>query len=122
MCRRDPRKTSKKLEKIQTDFARSILGLTGCQSIPNDIIRSEMGLERLQSRWEKLRLGYWRRINVASDDRNLKSLAMLRKFHLGHKGGTFATGGYMQGTRNLLEKRGIGRHWNPNVLVHQIPM
>ena len=45
-------------EKVQTDFARSMLGLVGLQSISNDSLRAEMGMEKLTSRWAKLRLGY----------------------------------------------------------------
>ena len=45
-------------EAVQVSFACSILGLSRCQSISHDIIRSEMGMEKLSSRWEKLRLGF----------------------------------------------------------------
>jgi hypothetical protein len=77
-----PKSVEKSAERVQTNFARSILGLVGCQSIPNDLIRSEMGMEKLSSRWEKLRLGYWRRINVASPERTLSAVASLRRKHV----------------------------------------
>ncbi len=54
---------AKKAEKFQTAFSCSIFDIVGCQSVPNDVIRAEMGMKKLSSRWEKLRLGYWRRLN-----------------------------------------------------------
>jgi hypothetical protein len=41
-----PKKLVKRAEAVQTNFARSILGLVGCQSIAHDIIRAELGLEK----------------------------------------------------------------------------
>ena len=38
-------------------------------------MRAELGLEKLASRWEKLRLGYWRRIQAAKSDRALAIVA-----------------------------------------------
>ena len=76
-------KTSKdlaaKAEQVQTDFARVILGLQGQRGVSNDFVRSEMGLEMLASRWEKLRLGYWRRIQVALPSRALSIVARMRR-------------------------------------------
>ena len=50
---------TKSAEAIQTNFCRDILGLVGCQSIPNDFIRAELGMEKLTSGWAKILLGYW---------------------------------------------------------------
>jgi hypothetical protein len=36
-------------EAVQTNFARSMLGLIGCQSISNDALRAKMGMEKLSS-------------------------------------------------------------------------
>ena len=72
-----PHKQAARAENVQTNFARAMLGLVGCQSISNDAIRAEMGMEKLSSRWEKLRLGYWRRLNVASGERTLVAVAKL---------------------------------------------
>ena len=102
-------------ERIQTNFARSILGLVGSQSIPNDLIRSEMGMEKLSCRWEKLRLGYWRRINMASPERTLAAVASLRRKQLAwdYPGSKH---GWMSGTRDLLVDRGLVRFWSdPNL-------
>ena len=93
-------------EAVQTNFARSMLGVAGCQSIPNDALRAEMGMEKLSSRWTKLRLGYWRRLQVASIDRTLAAVATLRRNHLewGRKG---ARDGWMHTTKQLLIKHGL---------------
>ena len=86
---------AKRAESVQTNFARAILGLIGCQSIPDDFIRAELGLEKLEARWQKLRLGYWRRLQMTSSGTTLHSLVALRiwqvewapkKFHNGWMG------------------------------------
>ena len=114
-----PHKQAARAENVQTNFARAMLGLVGCQSISNDAIRAEMGMEKLSSRWEKLRLGYWRRLNVASGERTLVAVAKLRRNHLewGTKG---ATKGWMGTTRKLLNDRGMGEHWRrPDLCASQ---
>jgi hypothetical protein len=106
-------------EAVQTNFARTILGLVGCQSISNDVLRAEMGMEKLSARWEKLRLGYWRRLNVASADRTLSALASLRRKHViwDQKG---SKDGWMGSTRSLLKKHGMLSHWfDPSLCVDQ---
>ena len=106
-------------ERIQTNFARSILGLVGSQSIPNDLIRSEMGMEKLSCRWEKLRLGYWRRINLASPERTLAAVVSLRRKQLAwdYPGSKH---GWMSGTRDLLVDRGLIRFWSDPNLCHRL--
>jgi hypothetical protein len=97
-------------EAVQTNFARSMLGLVGCQSISNDALRAEMGMEKLSSRWAKLRLGYWRRLHVASGERTLAAVASLRHKHMqwGYKG---AGEGWMGGTKKMLTSLGLYTHW-----------
>ena len=97
-------------EAVQTNFALVSLGLTGCQSISNDVLRSELGIEKLSSRWEKLRLGYWRRINVAAGDRTLVALATMRRAQLlwGYRG---SQDGWMSTKRDLLLNRGHYKYW-----------
>jgi hypothetical protein len=106
-----PKNLAANAERVQTNFARSILGLVGCQSIPNDIIRAEMGMEKLSSRWEKLRLGYWRRINVASPERTLTAVVSLRRKHVAWDyPGT--KNGWMSGTKKLLVTRDLAQYWS----------
>jgi hypothetical protein len=106
-------------ESVQTNFARSMMGLLGCQSISNDSLRAEMGMEKLSSRWAKLRLGYWRRLHVASSERTLTAVAALRHRHVmwEYKG---ADVGWMGTARDLLIKHGMYSHWlNPNLCATQ---
>ena len=65
-------------ERIQTDFARGILGLHHADGISNKAILAELGLEPLQARWAKLRAGYWRRIFTYKNSRLLKQLIVAR--------------------------------------------
>ena len=76
-------------------------------------------MEKLSSRWVKLRLGYWRRLQVASSDRTLAAVVSLRRKHLewGHKG---ACDGWMSTTKELLSKHGLSSYWtNPNLCSAQ---
>jgi len=96
-----------------------MLGLIGCQSISNDALRAEMGMEKLSSRWMKLRLGYWRRLHVASGERTLVAIAILRRRHLEweRRG---ARKGWMGTTRKLLTEHGLLSYWlHPNTCTTQ---
>jgi hypothetical protein len=105
-----PAQTITAAERIQTDFARAVLGLKNKQGISNDFLRAEMGMERIQARWQKLRLGYWRRVNLIAEPRTMARLARIRKTHAGW-GGIWAKNNWMQGTRILLMARGLEAHW-----------
>ena len=106
----------RRMEQIQTDFCRQILGLQGIKRVSNDFLRSELGMERLQARWAKLRLGYWRRIQVASPDRLLPHLAGIRRDQLA-AGGRFSQKSWMAGTKAMLEKYNLERYWtNPSLV------
>jgi hypothetical protein len=100
-------------EAIQTNFAREILGLDGCQSIPNDFIRAELGMEKLTSRWEKLRLGYWRRLHEAHFGTSLRSVVALRRWQVDWAPRVFDNG-WMGRTKTLLIQGGLSENWyNP---------
>jgi len=104
-------------EAVQTNFARAVLGVAGCQSISNDVLRSEMGMEKLSARWEKLRLGYWQRLNKATDDRTLAVVTSLRRKHL-NWGNKSAEAGWMGTTRDMLVRLGLHQHWtSPHICV-----
>ena len=111
--------TVARAERVQTNFARSMLGLVGCQSISNDALRAEMGMEKLTSRWTKLRLGYWRRLQVADGERTLVAVASLRRKHLDWEYKD-ARDGWMGTTRDLLVEHGLYSHWlDPNLCAEQ---
>ena len=106
-------------EAIQTSFLKSILGLKGCESIPLDSLRAEMGMEKLSSRWAKLRLGYFYRLHQANPERTLRSVARLRRTQF-LRGDRPGTRGWMHGTHALLTRLGLARFWqNPRLCVLQ---
>ena len=102
---------AKQAESMQTDFARAILGLQGQWAISNAFVRAEMGLEKLSSRWEKLRLGYWRRLNTAEGTRALAAVARTRMWQVKWGGAGVGARSWMRGTRDLLQTRGLTDHW-----------
>ena len=114
-----PKELVKKAEKVQTDFARAILGLQGQWGVPNVLVRAELGLEKLSSRWEKLRLGYWRRIQVAEPSRALAVVARARRWQCMWGGAGMGRWSWMVGTRNLLRSRGLAEYWNSPILCSQ---
>ena len=101
-----------KAEKIQVDFARTVLGLQGCQSIPDDFLRCELGLEKISCRWEKLRLGYWRRLHTHQPPTTLQALVSLRRWQVNWAPPNF-NNGWMGKMKDLLCNAGLSHHW-PN--------
>ena len=100
----------KKAEKVQTDFARGMLALTGKNAAANDFVRAELGLETLQARWRKLRLGYWRRVQVAHPARALSVVAKMRREQVVNMG-ALGRGSWMWGIRRLLQQADLAEHW-----------
>ena len=97
-------------EAIQTNYAKSILGLVGCQSIPNDFLRAELGMEKLTSRWEKLRLGYWRRLHVVDPNTTLHAIVSLRRWQVDWAPSAF-NNGWMGRTKTMLDTAGLPENW-----------
>ena len=64
----------------------------------------------MASRWEKLRLGYWRRIQVAQPDRILTVVARMRMRQVRWGMGRLGEQSWMRGTRIMLG-RGMAQHW-----------
>ena len=95
-----------------------MLGLNGVRGVSNDFLRAELGMERMQSRWAKLRLGYWRRLLIASPERLLRRLTILRIVH-SEQGGRIAQG-WMVGTRKMLETCGLGQVWQDPAAVSEM--
>jgi len=99
-----------KVEKVQTDFARAILGVSKI-GVSNDFVRAEAGLETLAARCEKLRIGYWRRINVAKAERALSVVARERMEQVRWGVGNQGKLSWMKGTKMLLRERELEQHW-----------
>jgi hypothetical protein len=101
-------------EKVQINFGRSILGILECQSIPNDCIRAELGLEKLTARWRKIRLGYWRRLHVTNPHTTLHSLVSLRRWKVEWTSPIF-NNGWMGKTKKMMQQVGLSHEWyDPN--------
>ena len=86
-----------------------MLGLTNKIGIANRVVRAELGLETLEARWQKLRLGYWRRIQVASQGRALKVVVALRRDQVLRGEGQ---GSWMQGSRQMLHQMNLAEYWD----------
>jgi hypothetical protein len=70
----------KDAESVQLRFIRGVLGLHDNGSgVSNEITRAEVGCESLQSRWDKLQLGYWRRIFTSPPNRLLRVVVGFRR-------------------------------------------
>ena len=85
-----------------------VLGLTNKIGIANSFVRAELGLEAMEARWQKLRLGYWRRIQVADQGRALSVVSALQRDRA-LRGE--AQGSWMQGTRQLLHQVNLAEYW-----------
>jgi hypothetical protein len=76
VCLRVTKESREDIESVQTSFGKGILGLPS--GAASDFVRSELGQERIESRWRKLHLGYWRRTMAADVTRVLYRLAIQR--------------------------------------------
>ena len=75
-----PRYLVQKAESVQMKFLRVAVGLHKKGSgVADEVLRAEVGCERLEDRWAKLRLGYWRRIYAAPRSRLLRELVDFRR-------------------------------------------
>ena len=108
------------MEGVQIDFAKAMLGLTR-GGVSNDFVRAEAGLETITARCEKLRLGYWRRIQVASPERALSVIARHRTEHVRWGVGKRGEWSWMKTTRKLLRERGMGDHWYDPTRCTEVP-
>ena len=103
-----PKSLEDRVEQVQTKFGKALLGLQDRIWIPADAVRAELGMERLATRREKLRLGYWWRIQNSQQERALFQVAQWRREQvLGGQG----RDSWMHGTRALLQERGLGEYW-----------
>jgi hypothetical protein len=73
----------RRVEKVQSDFAKSVLDLRPSRSAPSAFALSELGMGTMSARWAKLRLGFWRRVQVADSNRLLVRVVRARAAALG---------------------------------------
>jgi hypothetical protein len=112
-------------ETLQMKFIRGILGqCTG--GAPNAALRAEVGAERLPDRWDKLLLGYWRRVMTAPQTRLLSVIARFRKHEHMHAAshqpvvvrGTAGSLGWLPTVEATLTKYNLRTFWrNSDILA-----
>ena len=103
---------TREVEKVQTDFGRIILGIKGEMWVPAEFVRAELGMESLEARRQKLRLGFWRRLQTAQPRRALSQVANMHREEVRVGRGRWS---WMWGTRDLLVEVGLGWFWRkPN--------
>jgi hypothetical protein len=115
-----PKYLTQKAEAVQMKFLRGILGLhKNGSGVADEALRAEVGCEKLQDRWTKLRLGYWRRVFKAPRGRLLRDLAEFRRQEWIAAGGKgWGSRGWMATAKTSLDLHGLGSYWtNPNTAV-----
>ena len=100
-------------ETVQCTFLRGTLGLhSNGSGVSDDALRAEVGCERLEDRWAKLKLGYWRRIFDAKPDRLLRVVATFRhREHVRSGGNGFGSRGWMPTAKLALDNAGLTPYW-----------
>lgn len=100
-------------ESVQLTFLRGTLGLhANGGGVTNEVVRGETGCERLQDRWSRLQLGYWRKIFSCAQGRLLRVVAEHRHTECVLSGGHgWGSKGWMAGARNTLIRCGLEHYW-----------
>ena len=116
-----PEHLAKKAESVQMTFLRGTLGLHGNGAgIADEVVRAETGCERMQDRWLKLKLGFWRRLYAAKPTRLLRKVAEARHTECVSSGGIGRGGqGWMTTARDSLQKCGLEQYWDDPSLTTQ---
>ena len=115
-----PKYLTQKAEAVQMKFLRGALGLhKNGSGVTDGALRAEVGCERLQDRWTKLRLGYWRRVFKAPRGRLLRDLAEFRRQEwITSDGHGWGSRGWMATAKASLDRHGLGNYWtNPQAAV-----
>jgi hypothetical protein len=115
-----PQYLIQKAEALQMKFLRGTMGLhKNGSGVADGALRAEVGCERLQDRWSKLRLGYWRRIFKAPRGRLLRDLAEFRRQEwITSDGRRWGSRGWMSTAKTSLDLHDLGSYWtNPDAAV-----
>ena len=106
-------------ETVQMTFLRGTLGLHANGSgVANEVVRAETGCEPLRNRWAKLKLGYWRRVFAAPDDRLLRVVAEYRHREFINSGGLgLGSRGWMRTAAESFTEYGMIPFWLTTSLV-----
>ena len=108
-----PRHLQQKAEGVQLKFLRGTLGLhKNGSGVANEALRAEVGCERLQDRWTKLRLGYWRRVFSAPRGRLLRDVVEFRRHEwIASAGKGWGARGWVGTVKTSLDHHGLGKFW-----------
>jgi hypothetical protein len=106
-------KQAKDAERVQMTFLRGTLGLhENGSGVADDVVRAETGCECIRARWEKLQLGYWRRLFVAPTTRLLRQVATFRWNECRMNNRHFGTRGWMPTAKRTLVATGLQDYWD----------
>jgi hypothetical protein len=117
-----PANLIKDAESVQLRFIRGVIGLHDNGSgVSNETIRAEVGCESLQSRWDKLQLGYWRRIFTSPPDRLLRVVVGFRRDEwTAHGGRGLGSRGSIRQFERVLRASGMGQYWEDPAAVGRV--
>jgi len=109
-----PRYLEQKAEAVQLKFVRGVVGLhKNGSGVANEVLRAEVGCERLRDRWAKLRLGYWRRVFTAPRGRLLRDVAEFRRREwIASNGRGWGSRGWMPTMKATLDTYGMKTAWD----------
>ena len=105
-------------ERVQMAFLRGTLGLHEKGSGVSDaVVRAETGCEQLSSRWDKLQLGYWRRVFMAPRNRLLRHFVDFRCSERDYvvkevPNGGRGYGGWIRAVHANLHRHGLDHYYN----------
>ena len=100
------------LERTQMTFLRGTLGLhSNGSGVADEVVRAELGCERLCDRRLKLKLGYWRRLFVARPNRLLRKIATFRWAERTSAGG-YGTRGWMATAESAFTRTALQQFWH----------
>jgi hypothetical protein len=107
-----PKYAMEAAERVQMSFLRGTLGLHANGSgVSDEAVRAETGSEPLASRWDKLQLGYWRRVFDAPRNRILRRLADFRHQERA-AGGRLGQRGWIRAVEANLTKYGLKHYYD----------
>jgi hypothetical protein len=111
-------------EAVQMSFLRGTLGLhSNGSGVADEVVRAEVGCERLQDRWSKLKLGYWKRIFSAPVNRLLRVVAEFRrKERVQSSGKAYGSRGWMRTAEVTFKRVGMHAYWHTPEVAAAMPL
>jgi hypothetical protein len=100
-------------EAVLTSFVQSVAGVhKKGMGVSVDFLRAELGVERLTARWEKLKLGYWKRLNDAAHSRALSAILRYRTAQVNANNRVLGSRSLFTSSRALLAKHSLQTYWD----------